>query len=61
MSVFNITSAMAFAGETKKDALKKSATTNQAMRIEVIDINGSVDYTDVITTEDPTLDFDFSG
>ncbi len=58
MSVLNITAAMAFASETKKDLVKKSASNAQAMSIEVIDINGAVDYTDVVTTEDPTLDFD---
>lgn len=39
----------------------ESFNTNEAMTIEVIDVNGEVDYLDVVTNEDPKLDFDLEG
>ncbi len=44
------------AGEVEKGDTKKTTTT-ATMNVAVINDNGNVEFTDVITTEDPTLDF----
>ncbi len=58
MSVLNMSAAVTFAGEIKKGDLKSATEIASTMNIEVIDINGSVDFKDVVTVEDPALNFD---
>jgi len=56
LSFLTIFSFNASAGEVEKGEIKKLTTTS-TMNVEVINDNGNVEYTDVITSEDQTLDF----
>ncbi len=45
------------AGEVDKGDIKTPTTTTSSMNVAIINDNGNVEYTDVITTENPSLDF----
>ena len=53
LAMFSFTSR---AGEVEKGEIKAASTTS-TMNVEVINDNGNVEYTDVVTAEDKILDF----
>jgi hypothetical protein len=56
LSLISMFSFSSRAGEVEKGELKKVLTTS-TMNVEVINANGNVEYTDVITADDQSLDF----
>ena len=55
MSLLTVFSKNGIGNEIKKG--KTTSPSSESMNLEVIDVNGEVDFTDVVTSEDPILDF----